>query len=462
MSSANDDPEAAQARAVRKSLEQYHGKAHSDAIEAAWPHLSSKDRFLRYAARLAVEGQPVGQWKQRALTESDPQGRITAAIALARRGNPSVKGALLGALDELNPVSLEDTPLLGLLRAYSLCFTRFGSPSAAQAEKLITKFDPLLPAKNDDVNLELVTMLVYLDAPSVVEKGLALMTRERLPQPPDWSQVISRNGGYGGTIQKMLDNPPPTMGLAYAFALRNVRYGWSLEQRRAYLTFLKAAEGHTGGASYKGFIENMRDDSLQNSSPAERAALAELTGKVADAVSAFTATPPKGPGKVWTVDEAVAAVGSGLTERSFDSGRNLFHATACAACHLFDGEGGAVGPDLSSVRNKFSYRDLLESIIEPSKVISDQYGSKEVKLKNAVTHIGLVVEKADSKTLEIYLPDPKSKPVVVKTDEVAEVKESPVSQMPPGLINALNEDELLDLVAYLMSRGNREDAAFQK
>ena len=239
-----------------------------------------------------------------------------------------------------------------------------------------------------------------------------------------------------------------------------MRYGWSLDQRRTYLTFLKEAEGHTGGASYQGFIENMRADSLENSSAAERAALADITGKNADAVAVFDATPPKGPGRAWTVDEALAAVGSRLVGRDFDSGRNLFHATACASCHLFDGEGGAIGPDLSSLRNKFSHRDLLESIIEPSKVISDQYGSKEVALKDGTTHMGLVVEKKDAGTLEIYLPDPKTPPVVVNAADVASVKASPISQMPPALINALNQDELLDLVAYLMSRGNRKDPAF--
>ncbi|MGY8687922.1 MAG: c-type cytochrome [Verrucomicrobiales bacterium] len=455
------DPEAAQARGARRRLEQYHGQPHPDAVNAAWPYLGVRDRFLRYAARVAIEAQPVYEWQVQALTEPDLQTRITASIALARVGHPAVKGALLASLGEIGPATLTEPALLGLLRAYSLCFTRFGAPDSEEAATLIAQFDPLLPSSSDAVSLELVEMLVYLDAPSVVEKGLALMTQDRAPTPPDWSQVLVRNGGYGGGIQKMLDSPPPTQGLAYAFALRNVRYGWSLDQRRTYLTFLKGAEGHPGGASYNGFIENMRADSLENSSHAERAALADVTGKAAEAVVAFQAKPPKGPGKAWTVDEAVDAIGTRLTGRNFESGRNLFHATACASCHLFNGEGGAIGPDLSSVRNKFSHRDLLESIIEPSKVISDQYGSKEVALKNGKTHAGLVVEKKDAGTLEIYLPDPKTPPVIVKASDVASVKDSPISQMPPALVHTLCEEEMLDLVAYLMSRGNRKDSAFQ-
>ncbi len=458
----NDDPAAAEARALRKRLEQYHGKPHAGAVDAAWPYLGSKDRFLRYAARLALEAQPLDQWQDRALSESDPQAEITAAIALARVGPPESKAALLGSLNSLHPAALSETPLLGLLRAYSLCFIRFEGPDASEAEALIAKLDPLLPSSSEAVSLELVRLLVYLDAPGVAEKGLDLMTRGRSAKSPDWSQVLTRNGGYGGTIRRMLDNPPPTQGLAYAFALRNVRYGWDLEQRRSYLSFLQRAESHTGGASYAGFIKNMREDFLANTSAAERAALADLTGENVVAQPAFAATPPKGPGRAWTIDDALEAIGTGLRGRDFDQGRNLFHATACATCHLFDGEGGAIGPDLSSVRNKFSHRDLLEAIIEPSKVISDQYGSKLVELKDGTTHAGLVVEKADSASLEIYLPDPNSDPVVVKTADVAKVADSPVSQMPPGLVNTLNEDELLDLLAYLRSRGDREDRAFSQ
>ena len=458
----HDDLKTAQARAARKRLEQYHGVPHPDAVEAAWPYLGDEDRFLRYAARLALEAQPLERWRERALADPDPRARITGAIALARVGRPQVKEDLLGALDALEPAVLSESSLLSLLRAYGLCFTRFGPPSTAQAEKLMAKFDPLLPSDSEAVSLELVKLLVYLDAPSIVEKGLALMIKERPARPPDWSQVLTRNGGYGGTIQRMLDDPPPTQGLAYAFALRNVRYGWSLGQRRTYLAFLKEAAEHTGGASYKGFLENIRGDFLGNSSPAERAALAELTGEKLDAPAIVAVTAPKGPGRAWTVDEAAAAIGIKLANRNFDSGRNLFHATACASCHLFDGVGGAIGPDLSTVRNKFSHRDLLEAIIEPSKVISDQYGSKQVTMKDGTIHLGLVVEKRDSDTLEIYLPDPEAPAVTVKADDVASVKESPVSQMPPGLINTLNQDELTDLVAYLMSRGNREDAAFKR
>ena len=73
---------------------------------------------------------------------------------------------------------------------------------------------------------------------------------------------------------------------------------------------------------------------------------------------------------------AGAGRGEGADDgRDFDRGRQLFGEAKCFACHRFDNEGGAHGPDLTGVAGRFSVRDLLESILEPSKAISDQYAA---------------------------------------------------------------------------------------
>ena len=206
----------------------------------------------------------------------------------------------------------------------------------------------------------------------------------------------------------------------------------------------------------------MRSKALENASEAERAALADLTGETIAAKPDFAVTPPKGPGQVWTVASALASLEEtgAMQGRDFNSGRNLLHATACAACHHFDGMGGSIGPDLTTVRNKFSTRDLLEAIIEPSKVISDQYGSSTVTLNDGKTHAGLVITEGDIVT--VHTSDLKAEPVVINHSDVKSIVISPVSQMPVGLINSLSTDELRDLIAYLMSRGNPEDPMFKK
>ena len=457
----NGPPEAAKARALRHSLEAFHGKQNPKAVATAWPHLGSADRFIRNAARVAIEAQPAAEWASKVFSEKNTQARITGAVALARSNDKQYKTPLIASLLELSPKSLEEGQLLGLLRAYGLTFMRLGAPDTAEKAALITELNPLFPTKTLHLNTELARILVYLDAPNVVSRTMELIRNPSKPVVPDWFELIARNGGYGGGIRKLLDNPTPAQEIGYAYSLRNVRYGWTTKERREFVSFLNNAGKLSGGASYGGFLTNIRNKSLENASEAERTALADLTGEKIAAKPDFAITPPKGPGQVWTVTSALASIeeNGAMQGRDFNSGRNLLHATACASCHHFDGLGGAIGPDLTTVRNKFSTRNLLEAIIEPSKVISDQYGSSTVTLNDGKTHAGLVITEGDIVT--IHTADPKAGPVVINYSDVKSIKVSPISQMPPGLINSLSPDELRDLIAYLMSRGNPEDPMFK-
>ena len=74
------------ARKTRHQLEAFHGRRDPDAIGLAWSRLSSSDRFIRFAARTAIEHQPSDTWADKALTESDPKVQVEALLALARVG----------------------------------------------------------------------------------------------------------------------------------------------------------------------------------------------------------------------------------------------------------------------------------------------------------------------------------------------------------------------------------------
>ncbi|NNE91690.1 MAG: DUF1080 domain-containing protein [Verrucomicrobiales bacterium] len=447
-------------RATRLALETYHGIDHPHAITNCWHNLSNEDRWIRNAARVAIESQPVERWAEKVITETNPQAKITGAVALARMGNPEKhRAGLTEALLGLDPSSLTDDQKLGLLRAYALTFTRLGKPTRKERLQIIDRLDPLLPSENADVNTELIRVLVYLEAPNVVPKAMKLITDRGETEVPDWTELASRNSRYGGTILKLLENHPPSREINYAFLLRNMRRGWTVDLRREYFEFLNEAAKYAGGASYPGFLANIRAEALGNCNDAERAAVADITGEDFNPKPDFEIQPPKGPGRQWTVAEANAEVGKRQRGRSFENGRNLFHATACGACHRFAGLGGAIGPDLTSVKNKFDRNYLIESIIDPSAVISDQYSSSTVTLKDGKTHTGLVIEEGEQ--IKVYPPDHTSEPAVVKATDVEKVEPVPVSQMPPALINTLNPDELADLVAYIMSGGNKDDKVFK-
>ena len=95
---------------------------------------------------------------------------------------------------------------------------------------------------------------------------------------------------------------------------------------------------------------------------------------------------------------------------------------------------------------------MIDHIIDPSKVISDQYQASTVLTADGRTVSGLVSEADD--TLVIYPADTRAEPISLAIEDIETVRRSDVSQMPKGLIDGLNAEELRDLLAYLMSGGN--------
>src|SRR5207247_3963261 len=81
--------------------------------------------------------------------------------------------------------------------------------------------------------------------------------------------------------------------------------------------------------------------------------------------------------------------------RSFESGQASFRQTGCVQCHRFAGDGGSVGPDLSGVGRRLSARDLLESILLPSKVIAEGYGTIEIETASGKIIMGRIEREYD-------------------------------------------------------------------
>lgn len=445
-------------RELARSLENFHGIKNKKAVSAAWPHLSSSDVYLRHAARVAIESQPATSWVSRLKKEKDSQTIITASVALARSGSPTHQGLILDKLQSLDFKKLTERQKLGALRAYALTFIRLGSPSEAQTQAVTAKLDPLLPSKSADLNTELVRVLTYLQSPTVVQKTVRLIKGRGKPDVPDWAEIAARNARYGQKISEFLNNAPPSREVYYALMISNARKGWSTDARRTSIELLTVAAKGSGGASFPGFLNNIRDLHLGAMSNKERKAISDVSGEDFNPVPNFEITPPKGPGQNYTVDSAMEHMR--FKNASYDKGRSLFFAISCGACHRFNGLGGDIGPDLTSIPNKFDTRYVLEAIIDPSKDISDQYGMFEVALKNGETKTGLYVQNGND--VSIYPPDHTEAPTNVTLKEVKSVKQLPVSQMPPGLINYLNPEELRDLMAYLMSGGDRESKIFRK
>ena len=443
-------------RGLRHQLETWHGRSGGD-LNFIKSHLAHDDRFVRYAARVALESQPIDQWRTLAFSQSKPKGIINAMLAVAHQGKTEDLNKILDKLLSLDFKTLNESEQLGWLRTFEVAFARHGEPSEEWRIKLIDRFDAYYPSNAYPLNAELVQLLVYLRSPTVVAKTIALMDRLG-PEPiPDWSEIINRNDRYGGTVGKMMADMPPVRAIHFAFVLRNAKLVWTLDDRKKYFEFFISAAKHPGGNSYAKFLMQFRDDAIETCTPAEKIVLSSITSKSLIAAP-IESTPPKGPGRVWTKDAALAAIGN-LEKQDFKKGRNLYHATSCSKCHRIGGEGGAIGPDLSTAAKKFSVSDMLDSIIEPSKAISDQYGSHQVLTVDGTVLVGRTVEIGDE--YYVYTADTNAKPIILKKKDVEQIAPSKLSQMPAGLVDTLNQEELKDLIAYLMASGDQK-AKFYK
>ncbi|MDR3637488.1 MAG: c-type cytochrome [Isosphaeraceae bacterium] len=430
-------------RASRRELEKFHARKDPKAVETAWPFLSSPDRFLRYAARVAIEHQDPSSWRERALAETHTQAALEALLALVRVSTPdpahvkdsdpppdtALRHRILAALDRLKWDTLDDQQRRDLLRVYTVLLNRMGRPDEATASRLLAQFDALYPAKGKELNVDLCNLLVYLGAPDVAEKSLELLAK-------------------APTQEEQID---------YARTLRVLKTGWTPALRKAYFSWFRNAAGFRGGASLEGFLKNIKSDAAATLSESEKAELKPLLDAPVQSPTAIVAPRPKV--KDWTLDELVPVVESGLKQnRDFDRGRSLFGAASCAACHRFNNEGGATGPDLTGVAGRFSPRDLLESIVNPSKVISDQYGAITVATSDGKVVTGRIVNlHGDIMQINTNMLDPNAQ-VSIDRKTIEETKPSSVSMMPEGLLNTLHKDEVLDLIAYLLAGGKRESA----
>jgi len=129
-----------------------------------------------------------------------------------------------------------------------------------------------------------------------------------------------------------------------------------------------------------------------------------------------------------------------------NDGQAVF-AKACATCHLLNGKGTAIGPDLTgSWRNGLDY--FLESVIDPNAVVGEAFQLNVLTRKNNAVVIGTVLnETADSLTIRT-LTETLNVPLVdIKTRQVLEQ-----SMMPPGLLNTLTERETITLLKFLTNK----------
>lgn len=436
------------ARKLRHDLEAFNVKADPAAVPFAWPHLASKDRFIRYAARMAIERNPVSEWKDKALAEKQPDAAFTALLALARLGASDTQPALLKALTAFPFAKLTTEQTLNKLRVLEVSISRQGVPTGDVGSIVIADVDPLYPAQTEPENRELCQILLALNAPHAVARTVALL-------------------GAASTQEEQI---------TYVMALRNLKTGWTTDLRREYLSwwnagrssqhpasviqwFADAGINFNNGSSFQGFLNHARGEANASLTPAEIEAMGDLTQ---------LKPVPKAPAEArklvreWNTADLQPSLAKVSTGRNFAQGKATFEAAQCILCHRYGDQGGAAGPDLTNVATRFKRQDILESIIEPSKVVSEQYMNTMFTLTDGTTVAGRIAQEEGDNIVVMTNSFDTSNTKVISKAAIKSRELSKFSIMPTGLLNTFNQDEILDLLAFLESMGDPKHPNFNK
>ena len=166
-------------------------------------------------------------------------------------------------------------------------------------------------------------------------------------------------------------------------------------------------------------------------------------------------------GQQWKLEDLVEEIKTLPPGRSFDVGRELFKVANCVACHKINDVGQVFGPDLVKLDvKKHTTEYILQSILEPSKDIEDKFVSYGFLMDSGKVITGMIVKESADEVQIVIDPAAKGKPTLLATAQIEARKKSAVSIMPKGLLDKLSREEILDLIAYIYARGDKENELF--
>ena len=145
-------------------------------------------------------------------------------------------------------------------------------------------------------------------------------------------------------------------------------------------------------------------------------------------------------------------------EGDVSRGRELFNneqRAGCVKCHTIDGTAGKVGPDLLAVGDKFPRQELIAAVLEPSATIAVGYGTTIVETRDGAEFTG-IIKDSSADTLDLMCADGKH--VRIATSNIKSQRGSSVSLMPEGLQVAMSREEFTDLIEYLATLRQPENA----
>jgi putative heme-binding domain-containing protein len=351
-------------------------------------------------------------------------------LTLVRVAPPADRDQVFARLFELlNSRALNDKERLIALRALELGFIRLGPPPEKDKVRFLTRLEALYPAESFSENYLLCELLVYLDTPQVIAPTLKLLA----------------------STQKQEEQ------MFFIHTLRNLDHGWTLDQRREFLAHVKKMDLYGGSSYMQRFVGFVRSDVVASLTEQEQQELAPLIATLGKSDEPPLPTVTNRPHvREWKLEEVLLALDKAKEQpRNLDHGREIFGVALCSRCHRLGGAGGTIGPDLAGASARYSRRDLLDSIINPSRVIDEKYRDTRILTTEGNVVVG---QLAGGDKEQLYFATNPLEPAQItriRRDSIEIRQASLVSSMPMGLLNTLTEEEILDLMAWVESGGKK-------
>ncbi len=428
------DPPTAEAK-LRRRLESFHlTGCTAENLDEAWNGLDHPDRFVRFAARIAIEQTPLELWRDRAAGEKSPAKSLELGLALARC-LPAEDGSLTWLMNFLEQhfewSALDETGRIGMLRIASLIVTRHGPLTDETRSRMNGLFGPCYPAESPDVNRELCRLLAVTGAANIVEKTIGMMESSATQEDQ----------------------------IHFARSLRIVREGWTDELRRRYLRWFEKGAAMQGGSSFKGYLKTIREEFIAGLDADSRAALAEMVAAGPADVDPYAELKARPIVRKWTMaDLSPVLAKADWDNRNLENGRSVFVQAQCFKCHLFQGEGGSVGPDLTGLHRRYTLEYLMETLVDPDKSISDQYQATVFEMSDGKLVVGRVANLSNDELMVQTDMIAPGKLTRLKRSDIDGMRPSTTSPMPSGLLDSFTESDILDLMAWLRSAGPDDSA----
>ena len=412
-------------------------------VDDVYALLNDADRFVRYSGRMAIERMPRAEWAPKVLAETNPLGAIEGALALVEtaKAGDDLEPVLNGQLRLLQKPDLSVDDKLRALRVFQLAVIESKNATPSLKKRAHSALFAQFPSKDERFNRLLVNTLAWAGQPAAIAKILA-----NLPK----------------------DNTNQQLQLHYVHALRTMKDGWTPAQKTQLMDWYAKAITWRGGASFPGFINLLFDASLETFTPAEKKLAYEKVPQFAPlseqelAASAQRAAQQRAGQRspanarargVLAISKEELAEELIFTPQrqppSAQQGREVYE-KACSSCHRFGALGNDIGPDLSTLNARFQKKDIVESVLWPSKVISDQYEMTMVQTKDGKSLAGFVVREEGGK-LFMRTADTVGRQFEVPAANVKSKEKSPVSMMPEGLVDEFSLGQINGLIKFLQS-----------